>query len=79
MFDLLCDMLARDFGNYLVALAALAFPSAIFTGVCVVVGVREKDIENKKTCRGLMWFSLAACIFFTFFAVLWKFNGGDVR
>ena len=79
MFDLLFHMLARDFGNYLMVLAALAFPSAIFTGVFAVVGVREKDIENKKTCRGLMWFSLAACIFFTYIAFLWKSNGGDVR
>ena len=78
MFDFLFDMLARDFGSYLMVLATLTFPSAVFTGFCAVVGIRETDIENKKTCRGLMWFSLSACIFTAVTAVLWKLHGEGV-
>ena len=53
MLDFLFGMLAWDFGNYLMVLATLTFPSAIFTGVCAVVGIQETDMEKKKTCRVL--------------------------
>ena len=79
MFDLLFHMLARDFGNYLMVLAALTFPSAVITGICAVEGIRETDIEKKKDYRAWMWLFLSMCIFSAFIAVLWKFNGGDVR
>jgi len=78
MFDFAFNMLARDFGNFLVVLAALVFPNAILTGICAVEGIWEKDIEKKKDHRVWMWFFLSVCIFFTFISVLWKFHGGEV-
>ena len=79
MFDFLFYRLAQDFGNYLTVLAALTFPNAVLTGICVVEGIRETDIEKKKDYRAWMWLFLSMCIFTAGTAVLWKFNGGDER
>lgn len=78
MLDLWFQLLARDFGNYLVVLAALSFPTAVLTGVCVVEGIRAKDIEKKKNYWAWMWLFLSMCIFTAVTAVLWKVHGGDV-
>ena len=78
MFDLWFDMLRRDFGNYLMVLATLTFPSAVLTGVCVFEGIREKDIEKKKDFRALLWFFLSMFTFTAITAVLWGFNGGGM-
>ena len=78
MLDLWFQLLKPTFGNYLMVLITLTFPTAVLTGVCVVEGTRAKNIEKKKDYRAWMWLFLSMCIFTAVTAVLWKFNGGDV-